>query len=203
MEIIIDNITWDFQGYTRWDDFDDILGMAYVGIPFNMMKRFIKECQYDEDLKVPPHYFQEDIDYLWCDGDTMGTHDCYNTDTQIVLMNWLHDKQRKYRLEYRGEDPFWIYHDHCHSKGDVHRYEVNNINSHVEHYRIMEGAMMAKHYDIYMQPKTALEVVKAWDGRFRFGEGEGRQYMTASDISSCLKDDEAKEEFEFLIETQE
>jgi hypothetical protein len=159
MEIRIENITWNFQPLSKWDE--ERLGLAYVGIPENMMKRFIKECRWKEDLKVPPHYYEEDLETL------DGNHECYNSDTQIVLMNWLHDKKRNYKLDYRGSDPFWVYHDHCHSQGDVYNYEVGSIYASTEHYRIIEGGEMAKHYGIYIQPQTIVDIIGAWDNRFR------------------------------------
>ena len=163
MEIKIQNITWNFQPYSHWDEFQNTLGMSYVGIPFPMLKRFIKECGWNDHVKVPPHYFQEDRENLYYGNE----HDCYNTDTQIVLMNWLHDKRRNYKLEYRGEDPFWIYHDHCHSQGDVYGYEVSQIYASTEHYRLIEGAEMAKHYGIFIKPKTIVGIINEWDNRFR------------------------------------
>jgi hypothetical protein len=195
MEIKIENITWSFKSLNHYDE--KSLGLSYVGIPFNMLKRFIKETCWDKDLKVPPHYYEEDLDLLHSGCE----HDCYNTDTQIVLMNWLHDKKRQYRLDYRGEDPFWIFHDFCHSQGDVYSYEVSGINSWVEHYRILEGAEMAKHDGIYMKPETAIGIYNAWTNRFNFREGSNMTVMHFSELESCMKDSESLELLHFLNET--
>ena len=95
MLITVQNITWDFNPLRFYDD--DYLGMSYIGIPGGMLNRFIKECAWDPGVKVPPHedpYFAEDYKGYG----THSVHECSNTDTQIVLMNWLYDKRRKYKL---------------------------------------------------------------------------------------------------------
>lgn len=189
MEIKIQNITWNFNRYNQWDE--DFLGFSYVGIPPNMMKRFIKECKWDDDIRVPPHYFEEDLENL----DLGSEHECWNADTQIVLMKWLHDKRRNYQLDYRGGDPFWIFHDHCHSQNDVHGYEVSGIYAYTEYVRILEGAQMAQDHGILIKPETAIEVIKAWQPRF----GSRDQQISERDFYPFFKD-EREEEFEFLTQ---
>lgn len=174
MEVIIENITWNFQNLNYYDDED--LGLAYVGIPENMMKRFIKECRWDEDLKVPPHYYEEDLDSFGSD------HECNNADTQIVLMSWLHDKQRKYQLDYRGNDPFWIFHDHCHSQNDVYGNEIRGIGSHTEYIRLLEGAEMAKDQGFFIKSETVAGIIKAWKPRFNFQESNSIQQISEVDF---------------------
>jgi len=175
MLITIQNITWNYSELSQYDE--EHLGLSYVGIPDNMLKRFIKECAWDSDLKVPPHYYEEDLESM------TGGHECYNADTQIVLMNWLNDKRRKYNLDYRGSDPYWVFHDSCHSKSDVYGYEMSPVNADLEHCRLFEGAEMAKHNGIYIKPKTVIEIEEIWDHRFgnqsqKFNGNEMVPYMS-------------------------
>jgi hypothetical protein len=182
-EIILDNITFHVSQLNYWDD--ERVGSSAIGIEPNMLKRFINECRWSDDLKVPPHYYKEDLENLCI----KSTHDCVNPDTHIVLMNWLTNKKRKYKLDYRADDPFWLFHDYCHSQGDVYSYQVNNINAFVEHYRIIEGAEMAKHYGYLIKPATVEGIINEWSGRFR-GEStkiyisDFEPYMSKEDFES-------------------
>lgn len=186
MKLKIDNITWTFEPYNDYD-IDDSLGLAYVGIPPNMLKRFIKECCWDDNnKKLPPHYFDGDEEYI-IPGDE---HECYNSDTQIVLMKWLGEKQRKYELSYRGSDPFWIFHDNRHSRWDVYGYEVGGITSYTEYQRILEGAEMAKHHGIFIQPQTVAGILKDWNSRFN-REGTSKHSISEFDFKPLMKNTRA------------
>lgn len=197
MLIQIQNITWDFNPLRFYDD--ESLGLAYVGIPGGMLKRFINECKWNE-ARVPPHYDPYDEEDLKGYG-THSIHECYNTDTQIVLMNWLYNKRRKYTLEYRGSDPFWIFHDHQHSQYDVWGgVEVGGIYSCIEKERLLQGAEMAKDHGFFIQPKTAAEIVEAWTDRFKFRERDSMTMMTERDFYPLLQDNKAREEFSQLLE---
>jgi hypothetical protein len=173
--------------------------MGYIGIPGGMLNRFIKECAWNPGDKVPPHedpYLADDYKGY----STHSIHECYNTDTQIVLMNWLYDKRRKYKLEYRGDDPFWIFHDHQHSQHDVYGYEVNGIYSYIEQQRLLQGADMAKDFGYFIKPKTAAEIVMAWRDRFHFAERDSMTVMTEKDFYPLLQDNSAREEMSQIIE---
>lgn len=162
MKIEIENITWNVKKLNEYDKWDEFLGMSHLGIPENMLKRFIKECAWEGYSGIIPHY--DSLDMLNVD---ISDHDCINTDTQIVLMNWLHDKRRKYKLDYRTDDPFWIFHDHKHSQNDVYRFQVSGITSTTEYTRLMEGAEMAMHYGTLIKPQTVIDLLNAWHFRFR------------------------------------
>jgi hypothetical protein len=163
MKIRVENITYNFGRYNP--QFEDVhLGDANLGIPYNMLKRFIKECGFEGIL---PHYSSWDMEFIEKDS----THNCVNPDTQIILMHWLHDKRRNYKLDYNGVDPYWIYHDYCHSQGDVYSYEVGHITSWKEHYRLMEGAEMSRHYGHFIKAETLVEINKAWGPRWDYKKG--------------------------------
>ena len=181
MILQIENITWNVHLLNYYDE--EFLGSSYLGIPENMMKRFIKECGTD---KVPPHY---DID------DEVGLnskygHECYNTDTQIVLMNWLHNKQRKYQLHYRTNDAFWICHDHFHSKNDVFSFEVSGIDSYIENERLCQGADLYKKLGHSMLASTLIKLQEVWNSRFRFRERENITPLDVTHLLKCLSDEQ-------------
>lgn len=169
-KIKIQNITWNFDKVS--EDFLQLgIGYANMGIPQNMLKRFIRECGWEayrswNDKKAVPHY----DDYMTEDALEQAKqdseHECYNSDTQIVLMKWLHNKRRNYTLSYQGEDPFWLFHDNRHSKWDVYSDEVSNITAHTEYQRILEGVEMARDHGVLIQPKTAVGILNAWQPRF-------------------------------------
>lgn len=186
MLITVQNITWNYSEPGYYDE--DVLGMSYMGIPPSMLKRFIKECGFEEG--VPPHYDPYDKEDLKAQIKEGSEHECYNADTQIVLMNWLHDKRRKYNLDYRGVDPFWIFHDHCHSQRDVYGYEVSGIYSYIELQRLLEGAEMSKHNGIWVKPETVNGILNAWKPRFHYQEQSNICPISESDFSPLMREED-------------
>jgi len=183
--IVIENITWIFR-YAENDDIN-FLGEPSVKIPKNMIKRFVKECKWNE-LNVPPHYHQEDLNNGL---DFKSDFIMDNPDSLIVLMNWLHKKKRKYVLDYKGTDPFWIYHDYFHSKNDVYGTQVNGITGHVEHARIFQGLAMAEEAGVMPKVETLAQLCKSWERRFP------EIYLNKEDFHIYIKEEEL-EMFEIM-----
>jgi hypothetical protein len=175
MRIQINNIEYNFikQGSDYLPD-DENLGLAHLLIPGRMADRFRRECG-NSTVTTPdnqrilypfPHYDGDEMDYVPTNSD----HQCHNADTQIVLMNWLFDKKRKYKLTYYGLDPYWLFHDACHAENDVYCNEVSGINSCTEHFRLIEGADYAKKRGISMTGQTLHLLKQNWDRRWRSQE---------------------------------
>jgi hypothetical protein len=165
-KIKIQNITYNFKDVTEFDS--DWLGYSAIGVPHTMIQRLIKESGFeclpgDSDLKSSD--FTKDKDEIF---------ECYNTDTQIILMNWLHEKRRNYVFDYNGTDPFWIYHDHKHSQKDVYSHNINPIDSRTEFERLLDGAEMAQHYKHHITAKTVCEIANEWGPRFSRFESPNR-----------------------------
>jgi hypothetical protein len=184
MLVTINNIDWRFE-YNGNDAVGDEenLGIANLFIPGPMMKRFIKECGNDG---IMPHYDREDAASL--DSYTSGysSHACWNSDTQIVLMHYLFNKRRRYKLTYEGLDPYWLFHDSRHAINDVYGYEVSGVYSGVEAERLVEGAELAKKSGVYMRPQTACKLLGGWRSRFKSREGSSMQDLTYRDVIKFL-----------------
>lgn len=198
MWVQIENINYNFvyQSSNVLPDEDNI-GLAHLLIPSPMAERFRKECGWkDNEIMCIPHYGSEEMESSYIKG---SQHECYNSDTQIVLMHWLHNKRRKYHLEYQGLDPFWLFHDHFHSKHDVSGYEVGGVTSRIEKTRLMQGAEYAFENGIYIKPETVAKLDGAWNSRWKLWEGNG---MTALDTHEFYQfmEPEDVDEVEELIE---
>lgn len=175
--IQIQNITYNFykSGNDAMDDTSN-LGLASVHIPQLITKRFAKECGWNDG--VIPHYDEDETN----DAKSISLHDCYNADTQIVLMNWLFDKKRKYKLDYYGMDPFWLFHDALHAQNDVHSYEVCCINSYVEKQRLLDGAEYAFKNGITMTADTIIKIGRDWRSRWRSQEQNSMEKIEISEF---------------------
>ena len=187
------NITWRFnyQGSDLLSD-EDNLGIAHLIMPGNMAWRFSKECGWNDN--VIPHYDLEDMDQISKGSD----HECYNSDTQIVLMHWLFNKRRKYTLDYNGLDPFWIFHDSLHAQNDVSEYQVGGIYSTIEKQRHLDGAEYAKQNGVYIKADTVLKLEETWARRWRMREGnsfirldreEFRPFIHENELSLVFEDE--------------
>lgn len=184
MKVQINNIEFRFfnQGSDLLPDKDN-LGLAHLTIPGRMTDRFRRECGLTElinnrQIYRMPHY---DI----CDTQNMlksSEHDCYNSDTQIVLMHWLFNKRRKYRLDYHGLDAFWLFHDSLHAENDVYSFEVDNIRSGLELQRLMEGAEYAYQNGVRITGETLAKLYANWRSRWYFREGERMAKLNVRDF---------------------
>lgn len=100
MRFRTENIEWNFTkgGNDHMSD-EETLGMAYLWIDTGMLKRFKREAGLKDEatnrLLIPHYDLEQTIDA------TESNHQCYNSDTQIVLMHWLRKKQRRYKLSYQ------------------------------------------------------------------------------------------------------
>jgi len=192
MRIQINNIEFNY-----WNGGSDHLcdeqniGLAHLTMLGTMAKRFAKECGYDGCI---PHYEKEDMSNVTANSD----HDCYNPDTQIVLMHWLFDKKRNYKLDYQGLDPFWLFHDSFHAENDVYSYQVNNIYSNIEYYRLLEGAEFAFSKGFEMQPETVAKLDANWKRRWRGREGSNMTSFKYEDFNKFM-DEEKQEQTEMFI----
>lgn len=196
MLIQINNIEYNFiEESTCLVPEEEELGLAYLTIPGTMCNRFKKECGY---LGKIPHYDE----YETADIIKGSDHDCYNADTQIVLMHWLFQKQRKYKLEYRGLDPYWLFHDSFHAENDVYGMEVTGINSRIEHERLLEGAEFAKSKGVFIKPETAAKLIENWKNRWKFHERENFAVLKASEFIPFFQDSMDAEQFEIYLEYQ-
>jgi hypothetical protein len=177
MEVQVNNITFQFrnQGSDLMRD-EENLGLGHLLIPGPMGRRFLKECGWDN--RVLPHYDSDDMDRLHIGS----AHECYNTDTQIVLMNWLFDKRRKYKLEFYGLDPYWLFHDSMHAVRDVHCYEVSGITSWAERERLLEGAEFAARNAVYITADSVIKIAQAWSRRWKFWEGTNSAPFKMADM---------------------
>lgn len=192
-KLTVNNITFNYvhHGSDILNDAEN-LGIGHMLIDRRMLKRFIKACDLD---KLIPHYDQ----YETADALGASTHDCWNSDTQIVLMHWLFEKKRRYTLDYYGLDPYWVYHDARHAVKDVYGFEVYGINSYVEYSRLIDGAEFAQHNGVYMSTDTLVKLNKAWYGRWRFLEGSRMQKFEYQDFKPYME----LEDFEFAEMTIE
>lgn len=161
MKVQINNITFNykFAGSDALPDQDN-LGIGHLIIPGTMSWRFAKE----EGGGIIPHYgTEESKDAV----STRSDHECYNSDTQIVLMHWLFKKQRKYNLDYYGLDAFWLFHDSLHAKHDVWGGEVQGIWSSVEKERLISGAQYAYKNGVCITADTLIKLELDWTRRWR------------------------------------
>lgn len=199
MKVQINNIEFTFhkQSSDRVTE-DEDLGLSKLFIPGPMSERFRKETgSFEDGLYLFPHYDR----YETKDNICGSGHDCYNADTQIVLMNWLFDKKRSYKLEYEGLDPYWLFHDSRHALNDVYNYEVRDIYSYVESERLIEGADFAKTHGISMSGFTLWKLEKFWEGRWRYREPRTMSKLGVNDLFSYLTDVE-KKKFDFYQEIE-
>lgn len=197
MKLQINNIEFNFRqaGSDLLSDQEN-LGIGHLIMPGRMAQRFRKECGWSEGQI--PHYGRYETE------DAGSDHECYNTDTQIVLMNWLFDKRRKYKIDYYGIDPFWICHDSFHAQNDVYCNEVGYITSWIERERLLQGAERAKELGIGMLADTVLKLQRDWQGRWK--HFEDRSSITPLDIEAFypyLRDDTEREIAEFWAECPE
>lgn len=163
--IQLDNITFNFkQRSFEWEIGADGLGGSLVGIPYKMVKKFYKDEGFDKTI---PHLGREETSAVLKSREEFM---CYNTDTQIVLMKWLNSRTKKVTLDYHGDDPFWIYHDYCHSNNDVYGSEVSNITSYTEWQRILEGGELALSRGHGPKASTIYNLMEEWEARFSFRE---------------------------------
>lgn len=186
MILKINNIEFSFknQGSDLMSD-NDNLGLGHLIIPGPMCKRFAKEC----GDGLIPHYDREQTD----DVRGLSEHECYNSDTQIVLMNYLFNKKRKYKLEYYGLDPFWICHDSFHAQHDVYGGEVQGIRSGIELERLFQGAERAKELKIGMTADTLIKLQANWKLRWRMWEGDRTTPFKMWEFYKYLRNDEERE----------
>lgn len=198
MKIQINNIEFNYwnQGSDLMSDKENI-GLAHLTIPGNMSKRFAHECGIKDDGRfIIPHYDYDDMkNHVEFGSD----HDCYNSDTQIVLMHWLFQKQKRYKIDYSGLDPFWLFHDSFHAENDVYSNEVNNIYSYIEYQRLLEGAEFAFSKGFEMQPETLAKLNATWSSRWKFREGKNFTPFKYWDFNKFM-DKEKQDELEILIE---
>jgi hypothetical protein len=185
----INNIEWTFSYMSNemLPDEENV-GIADLIMPGKMFDRFAKECG-----GMIPYYDREQyLDYKGC-----SDHACYNSDTQIVLMHHLFKKRRKYKLDYNGLDPYWIFHDSCHAENDVYCDDICCISSDNEMQRLIDGAERAAKHGIYMLPETAFKLREAWDPRWRRGP-YGESSPAPMDIDAVFKllDDRGKRIFD-------
>ena len=178
MKVEVENITFNFKktGSDLLPD-EENLGISYLFIPGTMLLRFKNE------FYGIPHYDEEEEK----DAKDQSIHQCYNTDTQIVLMSYLFDKKRKYKLDYHGMDPFWICHDHFHAKNDVYGGEVNGINSYTEKQRLLQGAEYAKEKGIYISVDTVMKLDRMWRGRWQIFEGDRMEKLRGWEFAPYMK----------------
>lgn len=169
MQVQIDNIIYNFinQSSDHLQDSEN-LGLAHLIIPGPMCKRFAKEVghQTPEGKPLIAHYDSHDMQDISLGSD----HECYNSDTQIVLMSYLFGKRRKYELDYYGLDPFWLFHDSFHAKNDVWGGEVQGIWSGLEYERLLQGAEFAKSKGVLMLPETIAKLSEAWVSRWKWNQ---------------------------------
>jgi hypothetical protein len=201
MQFTTENITWNFKkgGNDMMSD-EETLGLSYLYIPEGMVNRFKRECGHKDELLnrlLLPHY---DIDYVDIHIYARdSTHECYNSDTQIVLMSWLLNKKRKYVLDYQGLDPYWIFHDTRHTLNDVYSWEVSGITSHTEHYRLFEGAEYALKHGIHISADTVYKLSEAWIERWRIREWDNYTKLNPYEFKPFM----LPEEFDLLQQSIE
>jgi hypothetical protein len=187
MKVQIENIEFNFKqcGSDLLRD-EDNLGIAHLIMPGKMADRFAREND-----GLIPHYDEEET------RDARGSeHECYNSDTQIVLMHWLFKKRRKYKIDYYGLDPFWICHDSFHAKHDVWGMEVQNVYSRLELERLLQGAERAKKLGVGMTADTLIKLQTRWKSRWTFWEGNKYIHFNMTEFYKYM-DDEQREIAEF------
>lgn len=186
-KIVVGNIEYEYiHGATGIVSEQEELGLSYITIPGAMSDRFRKECGFKDEVVnrlIFPHY---DRDQMF-DVPRGSDHECYNSDTQIVLMHWLMNKNRKYKLKYFGLDPFWLFHDSFHAKNDVWGFEVQGIWSNVEWERLLEGAEYALKNGISISAETVAKLDAAWDNRWRRFENGNHQRFNYEEFNKFLK----------------
>jgi hypothetical protein len=199
MQITTDNITWNFvkKGNDLMSD-EETLGLSYLYIPGPMLKRFKRECGHKDSTinrLLLPHYSIDDVYNQQVDAQS--GHSCYNSDTQIVLMHYLRNKRRKYKLDYEGLDPFWIFHDMRHAKHDVWGDEVQGIWSDLEYERLLEGAEFAITKGIHISADSVYKLLDCWAARWKFREGQNYKRLSLRDFQPVM----LPEEFELVDES--
>lgn len=197
MKIAIDNITYNFiqQGSDHMLD-EENLGLAHLIIPGPICKRFVKEVGLKTDGGKPliPHYDEYDMENLHLGSE----HECFNADTQIVLMDYLFAKRRKYKLDYYGLDPYWLFHDSFHAKNDVYNGEMGQVDSSLEYERLLQGAEFAKSKGFEMQPETVAKLDANWKSRWKYRESSNMTSFKYEDFNKFM-DEEKQEQTKMFI----
>lgn len=190
MKVQINNIEFNFSFAHHHIEPNDDRGSIFnldIFLEPNLLKRFIKECAWNHH-KTLPHYDRSDME----DVDLKTGHHCDVPDTEIVLMNWLFTKRRKYKFDFKALDPYWLFHDSFHAQNDVWRNEVVPINSHIEYTRLMQGAEFAQSKGFNIMPHTVIDLMKTWDERWKSDEKEYKKFHV-SDMFRFMDIEDAEE----------
>lgn len=200
--ITIENITFDY--HNALDAFgylpeEENLGLMMMEFPEGMLRTALREIGIEGKYgKILPHMDTYD------DSIHVGSsHECINADTQIVFMNHFFEKRRKYHnVNYTGMDVFWLFHDSRHALEDVYCNEVNQIYSHTEHERLVEGIELANMHGYSMNGLTLFNLKNAWKGRWNFRERDNMQKFDLMYFYNRLTDFE-KIRYEILEERED
>lgn len=190
MIVQVNNIEFNFSFAQHLIEPNDDRGSIFnldIFIEPKMLKRFINECSWN-DHKCLPHYDRNDMEHV----DLVTGHHCYVPDTEIVLMNWLFAKKRKYKFDFKALDPYWLFHDSFHAQNDVYSSEVCPINSYIEYCRLIQGAEFAQSKGFSIMPHTVIDLMKTWDKRW---EDDERNYQKfhASDMFNFMDEEDIEQ----------
>lgn len=199
--ITIENITFNY--HNALDAFgyvpeEENLGLMMMEFPEDMLRTALREIGIKGEYgKVLPHMDTHEEIYKG------SSHECFNADTQIVFMNHFFDKRRKYHnVNYTGMDVFWLFHDSRHALEDVWCAEINQIYSHTEHERLIEGIELANMHGYSMNGLTLFNLERAWSGRWRGWEGTNFQKFEVNEFYKRLKDIE-KHRYDILKDNED
>jgi hypothetical protein len=126
------------------------MGWATMEIPSEILIAFLDHHDIEYDLSEDdPHcqdgieYGQDDIDY-WFE-DQSNRFRTSNADFQILLYEFMieYSDRDQIDIEYYGANPFWIFHDICHSRNDITGGTIY-VDQYVEEQRIYDGMELAR-----------------------------------------------------------
>ena len=122
----------------------DGIGGTVLTIPSNHiigMKRdgYYIEAEYNgKTFQIPPHTDIYDYKDYYNISVNSEIHESVNIDLHIVYFKWLLSKKKKYIVDIKCHNLYWIFHDICHGN-DVAGSEVCCLSASLEQYRLDEA----------------------------------------------------------------
>jgi hypothetical protein len=123
--------------------------------------------------------YEEEGLFAWYSKESVTGYTTGDTDFQILLMKYIVEEwKREVVLIYKGSNPYWIFHDICHSRKDVNNLIVC-VDGKKEGLRLIEGVKLAKSHGLaWCVDAALLEQIK---------ESYRDRWLLSFDIKECEK----------------
>lgn len=143
MKFQVENLSVDF-GFEN----EEFLGYTTLVIPKKILLGFLEHHDIDYDLEdghvddaIP--YDPDGVAYWFEDQEEVFRST--NADFHILLYEYIieYSGEDLVEVEYYGSNPFWIFHDICHSRNDITGSEIY-VDQYIEEERIYDGIKLAQ-----------------------------------------------------------